>query len=97
MITNKLFPLFSILLITACKPHVCPPTTKVVTHYDTIVKPRIDTLVIIQTYDSVPEPPIDTSMLYFPVQGGGWEMQPLELFKDGKRTDTIKRHTIIYY
>lgn len=80
----------SLFLLLACN-HVCPPTTKVVTHYNTVIEPRVDTLVIIQTYDSVPYPGPDALLLkYYD------ETRPIELFKDGKRSDTIYRRETIY-
>jgi hypothetical protein len=86
----------ALLLLLSCN-HVCPPQTKTITNYTTVVKRLIDTLVIIQTYDSVPEPKLDTSGFYGFYLNSGWEETPFELFKDGKRTDTIRKHTIIYY
>lgn len=86
-----------LLLFASCKEHVCPPPTKLVTHYDTVIRQRVDTLVIIQTYDSIPEPAVDTSNGLIFLRSGGWEMGPSELFKDGKRSDTIRRTTAIYY
>jgi hypothetical protein len=82
-----------LFLLTACNDHVCPPPFKVRTNYDTVMVPRIDTLVIIQTYDSVPVPS-DTSSSFY-IRWGGWEEAPGSLFKDGKRIDTIRKHTII--
>lgn len=97
--------IFIVFFFYSCKQHVCPPPTIIITKTDTVVRPIIDTLVIIQTYDSVPEPKLDTiSKVYMNnkieqnwLRPGGWYTQPAELFKDGKRCDTIWRHTIIYY
>lgn len=79
-----------LLLLFACN-HNCPPPTRVITKYVEVIVPRIDTLVIIQTYDSVPRNP--NAMMYI----SGTESGPGELFKDGKRSDTIYKNTIIYY
>lgn len=54
--------------------------------------PIIDTLVIIQTYDTLPKEP-DT--LGKAIMMGGLT-GPIELFKDGKRSDTMYKNTIIY-
>jgi hypothetical protein len=54
--------------------------------------PIIDTLVIIQTYDTLPKEP-DT--LGKAIMVGGLT-GPIELFKDGKRSDTMWKNTIIY-
>lgn len=79
-----------IFLLFACN-HKCPSPTRVVTKYVEVVVPRIDTLVVIQTYDSVRRNPND--MMYL----SGTETGPTELFKDGKRSDTIYKNTKIYY
>lgn len=81
-----------LLILAACQQHTCPPPTKIITHYDTVERQRIDTLVIIQSYDSIPKP-ADNIWL----RSGGYEMRPEPLFRDGKRADTIYRNTIIYY
>lgn len=54
--------------------------------------PIIDTLVIIQTYDTLPKEP-DT--LGKAIMMGGLT-GPIELFKDGKISDTMYKNTIIY-
>lgn len=70
-------------------------------HYDTVKVPVIDTLVVMITQDSidwkqyVKENGIDTLEIY--AVAGGSEMRPMELFKDGKRSDTIQKHEVIYY
>lgn len=84
-----------LLLFVSCKEHVCPPPTKMAIYYDTVIKPVIDTLVIMQAYDTLPEP-IPDSANWGMILPGSSETRPCELFKDGKRSDTIYRHTIIY-
>lgn len=84
----------ALFFLFACN-HVCPPPVKIVTHYDTIGYPVIDTLVIIQTYDTAERITIyDTGFIRF--GGSSWEMRPTKLFKDGKRCDTIYKNTTIY-
>lgn len=84
-----------LLFLFACKQHICPPPTKMAIYYDTVIKPVIDTLVIMQTYDTLPEP-IPDSAHWYVILPGSRELGPIELFKDGKRSDTIYRHTTIY-
>lgn len=91
-----------ILFLLACN-YGYPPTTKIITHYDTVVRQRIDTLVVIQTYDTIfrgISPGLDsfvreTGCLFF-ITEGSREERPFPLFKDGKRSDTIRKHTMIY-
>lgn len=90
---KKLFVLF---LLCSCKQHICPLPTKVITRYDSGFKVRIDTLVIIETIDSVPFPITDDTGQFYCLNYG-YSVQPNELFKDGKRADTIRRFTIKYY
>lgn len=87
--------LLTLLLFVACKPHNCPPSTKMAIYYDTVITPVIDTLVIIQTYDTLPELKKDSAHWHI-ILPGSRELRPFELFKDGKRSDTIYRHTIVY-
>lgn len=81
------------LFTMSCKrkpKHKCLPPKIYVTDYKTVFVPQIDTLVIIQTYDTVPYPK-DRTMLNM-----GYEVAPIVLFKDGKRSDTIERYTRVY-
>jgi hypothetical protein len=89
--------LIPLLLLFSCKerelkppPHRCTPSMHTI-EYRTEYVPMIDTLVIIQTYDTLPAPKDS-----FATRNLGWETSPMYLFSDGKRSDTIKRHTIIY-
>lgn len=87
--------IFLLLFIGAsCKPHVCPPVEKVITVTNTEYKPRVDTLVVIETTKRFPYP--DTTSGFYTL-GGSLETQPTELFKDGKRRDTIYKETWEYY
>lgn len=81
-----------VFLCVSCKQQ-CPEL--IVTKEIQVLR-SVDTLVIIQTYDSIPESSIDKKSGMW-IKDGGWTMMPRTLFKDGKRTDTIKRHTVIYY
>lgn len=98
------FPLLIILLGAALMIFIScgSPSTIGAKKNDTIFLakefiPIHDTLVIIQTYDSLPRPVRDTTKGVLFVLAGGWSMQPIELFKDGKTIDTIRKHEIIYY
>lgn len=84
-----------LLMIAGCKEHTCPPPVSVITHYDTVKVPQIDTLVVIQRFDSIPTPKRDSSEPY--MTWGMTETRPMELFKDGKRRDTIWQDIPVYY
>lgn len=89
--------LIPLLLLFGCKEkkmklplHICQPSIHTI-EYKTEYVPVIDTLVILQTYDTLPIPPDS-----FAMRNMGWQESPMYLFSGGKRSDTIKRHTIIY-
>lgn len=63
--------LLPVLLFTACHTPERPCPERIIVT-DTVVRPRIDTLVIIQTYDSISESTIDKSTGFY-IMGGGSE------------------------
>lgn len=82
-----------LLLLFSCKQHLCPPTTRTITKYIQVEKQRVDTLVLIQTYDSIKRSENGDYIMMKLYD----ETRPSELFKDGKRCDTIYRSTAVYY
>jgi hypothetical protein len=88
-----------ILIFSGCKEkeHVCKPekiiyktTTRI--QYDTIT--CVDTLVILNSTKLLPYP-YKRNKSY--ISSSSLEIQPYELFKNGKTCDTILKEIIEYY